>query len=206
MSHIISKDIIKQFLPKNPNILEAGAHIGRDTIKMARLWPDAQIHAFEPVPSLFEHLKKNTADFKNIHCYSYALSNQNGTSIFYESHGITAISSLHKPNEYLKDKATFTPITVQTITIDSWAQKYSIPRIDFMWLDLQGHELTALQGALEILKTTKAILTEINLVQRYEHAILYQELRQWLEEHNFKLQQEALHKKEWGNALFVAKN
>lgn len=206
MSHIISKEIIKQFLPENPIILEAGAHIGRDTIKMARLWPQAQIHAFEPAPSLFAQLKQNTAEFSNIKCHSYALSNHNGNAIFYESHGIDAVSSLHKPNEYFNTKATFTPITVETITIDSWAQKYQIPSIDFMWLDLQGHELTALQGALHTLKTTGVILAEINLVQRYENAILYNELRRWLEAHNFVLQQEALHKKDWGNALFIAKN
>ncbi|GAB4455112.1 MAG: hypothetical protein OHK0036_18790 [Bacteroidia bacterium] len=206
MSHIVSKEIIKQFLPENPIVLEAGAHIGRDTVKMARLWPQAQIHAFEPAPSLFEQLNQNTAEFSNIHCYSYALSDHNGNALFYESHGINAISSLHKPNDYFKDKATFIPITVQTITIDSWAAQYQVPHIDFMWLDLQGHELIALQGALQILKTTRVILTEINLVQRYENAIVYHELRQWLADHNFELRQEALHKKDWGNALFIAKN
>ncbi len=205
MSHIISKELIQQFLPENPIILEAGAHIGRDTIKMVRVWPKAQIHAFEPVPALFTKLKQTTFEYSNIHCYSYALSDHQGNATLYESHGIDAVSSLHKPNDYFHIAATFTPITVPTITIDEWAKQHTIGSIDFMWLDLQGHELNALQGALNTLKTTKVILTEINLVARYEHAILYHELRQWLESHNFILHQEALHKKEWGNALFISK-
>lgn len=58
MNENISKEYIAQFLPPNPIIIEAGAHIGRDTKKMARQWPNAHIHAFEPVPALFEILKK----------------------------------------------------------------------------------------------------------------------------------------------------
>ena len=55
----LSRHSIKQFLPKNPVIVEAGAHIGRDTLKMHAIWPQATIHAFEPVPPLFKQLKKN---------------------------------------------------------------------------------------------------------------------------------------------------
>ena len=38
----ILKEGIKQYLPENPRILEAGAHIGRDTVKLSKLWPQEQ--------------------------------------------------------------------------------------------------------------------------------------------------------------------
>src|SRR5579885_3078300 len=97
----ISKQSIAHYLPKNPVIIEAGAHYGRDTIKMSKIWPQATIHAFEPVPELFTILKNNTQKYDNIFCYPYALSNSCGTKNFFVSSGrSTATSSLFEPFLY----------------------------------------------------------------------------------------------------------
>ena len=48
------KHFIAQFLPENPVILEAGAHVGTDTVEMVNLWPKCTVYAFEPVPELFD--------------------------------------------------------------------------------------------------------------------------------------------------------
>ena len=53
---VLPKKYFLKFLPENPVILEAGAHKGKDTVEMAKLWPAGTIHAFEPVPSLFKKL------------------------------------------------------------------------------------------------------------------------------------------------------
>jgi len=45
-------DIVAPYLPANPVIIEAGAFNGSDTIKLAKKWPQATIHAFEPVPAI----------------------------------------------------------------------------------------------------------------------------------------------------------
>lgn len=56
---IIPKEIIGEYLPYNPVIIEAGAHIGIDTIEMHKLWPKSTIYAFEPMSDLFDRLKKH---------------------------------------------------------------------------------------------------------------------------------------------------
>ena len=52
--------VIKQCLPENPIVVEAGAFNGRDTQNMAQTWSLSIIHAFEPVPQLFALVQKNT--------------------------------------------------------------------------------------------------------------------------------------------------
>lgn len=184
----ISKEYIKQFLPEEPTILEAGAHIGRDTLKMNKTWPKSIIYAFEPVRQLFERLHQNTANVDNIICFPYALSDKSTNSKFYVSKGrSTALSSLFKPigGLALHPEVHFEETFIKTLTIDNWAKNYKIKKIDLIWLDLQGGELKALKGAKQILKTTIALFIEVNLTQRYLNAPTANELLTWLKNHNF---------------------
>ena len=202
----ISKSYIAQFLSSYPTILEAGAHIGRDTIKMAQQWPNAIIHAFEPIPYLFEELKKNTAHFANIHRYNVALSNESGFASFYQSGGrSTATSSLLVPTGYLKEHptTTFETISVPTITLDQWAKKNNISHVDFMWLDMQGAELLALQAGINLLKSVKAIYCEVSFQERYENNPLSSTIKNWLGERGFLPIKEDIRNKSWGNILFI---
>src|SRR4051812_2352164 len=61
--------VMKQQLPPNPVLVEAGAHIGVDTLKFSQLWPQGHIHAFEPVPAIFAELQQRVAGCGNVTCY-----------------------------------------------------------------------------------------------------------------------------------------
>lgn len=200
----IPKTVLAQYLPPHPIIIEAGAHIGRDTIKMVNLWSTSIIHAFEPVPALFEQLTAKAAQYPSIHCYQLALSNQSGTSTFFMSSGrSTATSSLLEPTTLLSPAIIFDPIEVTTVTLDEWARKNVIHSVDFLWLDMQGAELKALQGGTTLLKTVHAIYTEVNLVARYKKAPLYLDIKEWLQAQRFTVALEAFDGSDWGNVLFI---
>jgi len=206
----ISKEYLKTLLPENPIILEAGGHIGRDTIKMKKIWPESTIYTFEPVPALFEQLKKNTAHLKQVYCYPYALSNKTGKQTLYVSSGRSdACSSLKEPKECLETNPTIifeNTIEVPTITIDEWAQQNNIKKIDFMWLDLQGAELEALKSAQTILANTHVIHVEINITERYKNMPLFEEIDSWLQKQNFRCDIKTMHHETWGDALYIKKN
>jgi len=203
----ITAEYLAQFLPKNPIIIEAGAHKGRDALKFHAQWPESTLYCFEPVPHLFKQLKEATQHIPSIHCFNLALNDKKGAAVFYESVGkIDAASSLFEPDEYFKEKPiVFNQIEVNTITLDQWAQNQNVTHVDLMWLDLQGAELSALKGAISLLPCVKAIHTEVNLIERYKGAPLYDELKLWLESQGFYVAAEALYKITWGNALFLKK-
>lgn len=204
----ITKELIASFLPNNPIILEAGAHKGRDTLKMVKQWPQGTFYCFEPVPAMFELLNKAVDGMPHVHCYQLALAGSNGTATFHVSSGRSdAASSLYEPAEYALEHpdTIFNDITVKTSTLDSWATEHKVKRIDFMWLDMQGGELAMLQAGTNVLKTVTAICSEVNLIERYAGAPLYSTYKAWMESQGFYVAYEHLFKTTWGNVLFVRK-
>jgi FkbM family methyltransferase len=202
----ISKRHIGRFIPQNPVILDAGANGGQDSVEMARLWPKSTIHAFEPVPAVFAKLKRNTRKYANIRCYEMALGECQTEAEMFFSVGQDASSSLLEPKELLAeypDIAFEKGSTVKVNTIDRWAEQTGIDHVDLMWLDMQGYEFKALQGAQQVLKKVRAIHTEVDLTEIYKGAGLYNEVRPWLEKRGFRVEREELSCKSFGNVLFV---
>ena len=67
------------------------------------------------------------------------------------------------------------------VTLDGWAAEKGITDIHIVKLDLQGHELEALQGAEKMLRSTvKLIYTEVEFVKIYEQNCLYYEVEAYL--------------------------
>jgi FkbM family methyltransferase len=203
----ISKAVVKKYLPANPVMIDCGAHDGSDSMELARLFK-GEVHAFEPLDDIFIRLVNNAKQYKNIHCYKIALSNEDGINDFYISEGGSNMSSsllepqqhlIDHPDVYFKEK-----MSVKTLTLDSWATANGIERVDLLWLDMQGSELDMLKASERILPTVKVIYTEVSVRETYKGVALYPELKMWLEQKGFKVIIEAIPEYwDMGNVLFV---
>lgn len=209
-------EVLKSFLPDNPIIVEAGAFDGNDTNKMALQWPQSTIHAFEPVPEIYERLLKNTRKFSNICYYPLALSDHNGTAHFYISErpsrpGVASqAGSIHKPKERLSKSPLIFPrtTTVPTITLDTWADENGIKAIDLLWLDTQGHELAILKAAPKMIQYTKVVLAEVSFIESYEGQPRYEDVIAWMTGQGFEYVGRDFTETTtcfFGNVLFVKK-
>lgn len=205
----IKREIQRLLVTDSPVIIEAGAHIGTDTIEMNKIWPSGIIHAFEPIPTIYNKLVRNIEGRKNIFTHPLALSNQTGSAeIFVSSGGSDGSSSLLAPQEHTTEHPNVkfeNKIKINTITIDEWASINKIERVDFLWLDMQGHELTALKSGASILRTVRVIYMEVFLKQLYAGAPLYDEVKTWLNEQGFEVEKEEMDWASVGNVLFVRK-
>lgn len=203
---VIPKLHLRRFLPLNPVVVDAGAHIGVDTVEMSWLWRKGRIFAFEPVPDLFAQLQANTRDRSNVRCFPLALGERAGESTMFVSTGASdASSSLLRPTGHLADlpEVRFDQqIKVRTITLDAWAQEQGLSAVDLLWLDMQGYELSVLRASPRILQTVRAIHMEVSEHEQYAGAPLYSEVRQWLSEQGFQVKCEAL-QGGGGNVLFL---
>lgn len=184
---------IASYLPKSSIIVEAGAFNGNDTVTMAKMFPQATIHSFEPVPAIYNVLKETTRSCPQVHTYQYAVSDTEGIAPLY----ISKINGLFSQSSSLfipKEHVTYYPevifseaIMVPTCTFDQWAERNNIDHVDFMWLDMQGAELSALKASPRIMSTVRALLIELEFVEAYAGQPLGQEICKWLEEHGFEM-------------------
>lgn len=205
----ISKNVIRKYLPENPVIVDCGAYDGTDSVGLAKN-AGSQVHAFEPIDDIFTVLKQRTSEYKNIFCYQVALSDQDGVQVFFVSEGNSnASSSLLQPKDHLQDHPNTyfkNQISVNTLTLDSWAKKYSIERVDMLWLDMQGYEINMLKASRHILQTVKVIHSEVSTKETYEGVVLYPEYKHYLENMGFEVILEAIPRGwDMGNVLFVRK-
>lgn len=202
-------EIVSQLMPESFVILEAGSYDGADTAKMAKRWPHATIHSFEPLPELLHKAKKAVGDAPNVHFYDVALHSTTGMVTFHiasdASQETMPSSSILEPKEHLKyyTNVLFKSCReIPAINLDEWAERYDVNHVDFMWLDIQGSELSVLRAAPNILRNVKLLYMEVALAETYKGVPLYPEVKSWLASQGFKVIYEEPTSICEGNVLF----
>jgi FkbM family methyltransferase len=145
----------------NFTILNAGANLGLVCLPISPFCK--KVYAFEPMPHIFEYLKRNIAtnNVANIESFNCALSNSN-KSLVMEPYGWdkTHRDSGHSvviDNLYEYDKQQYVPkpetptLSVETKTIDS----YNLDSIDMLLLDTEGYEPYVIDGAKDTIAKHK---------------------------------------------------
>jgi FkbM family methyltransferase len=177
---------LKAFLPSNPVIVEAGAQFGEDSEWMSELWPEGRIYAFEPSPESFPSLQKVAEACPNVVPCQLGLSDCAGEFPFYLCGGASSLlcpSAGFNRDYFHADLSQ--PIKVSTITLDEWCQTHDVNHIDFLWFDMEGNELRALNGALSIIDKVKCIYIEVNLQSFWEGCARHEGVKKWMQQHQF---------------------
>lgn len=171
----ISFRFIKKCVNKeNPIILEIGCNVGQDTKRFLKVFNNPKIYCFEPDPRCIKKFKENI-DKENVKLIEIAISNKNGTITFHQSSGVlrNAVGE-ELIEDYMGSGTIKTPdytkiashvkykkdIEVPTMRLDDWAKMNNIKKIDFIWLDVEGAEREAIEGAINILNKTRYFYTE----------------------------------------------
>ena len=107
---------------------------------------------FEPSPHNVAFLKKK---FANTQCaiVPSAVSDRPGSAVLYSEEPGSGTASLHKRRlEHFGTKSG-DPLNISTVTVDDVIKDRQIDRVDFMKMDIEGHELAALHGAEQSLRS-----------------------------------------------------
>lgn len=135
---------------EKPVIFDVGANIGQSSIWYSKSFPNASIHAFEPVPSVFETLKRNTAQNTRITAHQLAagkLSSIISIPIVESSTIQTTqvLKSVQSSDENL--------VNVKVVDLDSFAAERDISVVHILKTDTEGYDLDVLQGMRRMLET-----------------------------------------------------
>lgn len=160
-THVASGEqfLIARILPRlmggdKPVILDVGANIGEVSLALCRAFPAARVWAFEPNPVTFGVLEQRlegtgvacrrmalgaAAGEATLHCYagdrtSGHASMYAGVFGLYGNYGVRGADQL-------------TTFAIAVTTIDAFCREHEIVHIDFLKIDVEGHELAVLRGA-----------------------------------------------------------
>ena len=86
-----------KFNLKVKNIAHIGAHNGKEVKIYKKLFPNSQIHLFEPNKSSFQKLINNFENESNVHLHNIALGNENQNKLLITSNDFPNTSSLLEP-------------------------------------------------------------------------------------------------------------
>ncbi len=109
-----------------------------------------KIHSFEPSKYSFEKLAEKLASSGNVILNNFGLGKKEETAeLFYEKEG-SGLASLTKRNlshfniDFNKSEI------IQIKTLDSYCASKNIKNIDLLKVDVEGHEMEVLEGAIEM--------------------------------------------------------
>ena len=173
-------------------VFDIGAHEGNLTAAMNKEYTEAFIYAFEPFPSSYEKLSDLARNSNNINSFSVALSSHSGSSDFF-------VNKFSETNSLLPSKkvgsviddltSRVDRISIQTLTLNEFCASHNIDRIDLMKLDTQGSELEVLKGSNKLLEkqAISAIYCEVEFMEMYESQALFDEVFNYLKQHEYVL-------------------
>ena len=148
LKEIFIDKIYKQKLPAHPFIIDCGANIGLSVIYMKRLYPDAEILAFEPDDQNFELLTRNVkaGGYSNITVRKEAVWIEN-SKVNFSSRGTTDSSI-----SFQETGAD----SVQAVRL----KDLLIRKIDFLKIDIEGAEYKVLKDIAEKLEFVDNLFIE----------------------------------------------
>jgi FkbM family methyltransferase len=137
-------------IPEDAVTVDVGANCGLYTRRLARL--SRQVHAFEPAGQMARLLRRTSAP--NVSVHEIALSDHNGDADLFIPEGddglVYGLASLEPRAE---SPAKLLSTHVPTARLDAVIDQ----DVAFVKIDVEGHELSVLNGAVELLERCQPV-------------------------------------------------
>ena len=149
-------DIVSEFLDKKMKkfdiALDVGANIGNHTVRLFAQKFD-KVYCYEPNEVVFDLLSVNTKSLSNVVCFNFGLSDKNQKLDFKENKTNIGASFI-TPNKISKSSDDVYK-KVQVRLLD---EEQINGTVNLIKVDIEGHEICFLKGAVETIKRDKPII------------------------------------------------
>ncbi|MEB3302471.1 MAG: FkbM family methyltransferase [Cyanobacteriota bacterium] len=193
MADRILSEVREQLPDLTFEILEIGAvQLAPEPEPFYRLlddFPGSRVHAFELDPASCEALSAQARPGLVIHPAAIGRCREQRTVHLTNN---SMCTSLYRPNEGLLAEFNQLEVAslrscsqVETRSLDELAEEGLFERVDFIKIDIQGAELDAFLGASRTLRSTVAIVTEVEFSPIYEGQPLFGDVDRELRSRGF---------------------
>ena len=142
---------LDRIVPEGAVTVDVGANCGLYTRKLARL--SSRVHAFEPSHQMADLLRRTSAS--NVSVHEIALSDQTGNAELFVPQGdqelVYGLASLEPTVGASNERVV--SVNVPTARLDAIVHQ----DVAFVKIDVEGHELNVLNGAVELLEHSQPV-------------------------------------------------
>ena len=141
--------LMRKYIKPTNRVLDIGANIGFYAEILSEIVGDkGAVHCFEPDTTNFNHLKNRCSSRKNIQLNNKAVSDKTQVIKIYTSKQLNVDHRTYKPDDYDKE------IDIDAIALDDYLVSYpeNERNIDFIKMDIQGFEMSAVKGMTHLLQ------------------------------------------------------
>ena len=155
-------DSLVRFLQANfpgfgpETIFDVGANVGQSTKTFAAVFPNAAIHAFEPVAAVFDTLVANVGHLPKVRAHNLALGRRAGQAWMTQKRASPSNRIVGAPSIFERNKVANVPV----VSGDAFSAEHGIERIGFLKIDAEGHDLDVLIGFQRMLSESRIDLAE----------------------------------------------
>ena len=158
----------KDFFDTSGYILDIGANIGNHVLQFKYHFPDARILAFEIHDENYSLLKYNTSRLVGVKSFNVGVGSRTSVVSYNDGHqfncGVVRVDSNGSKHNIV--------MRLDDLIIDD--------KVSFIKMDIEGHELSALEGMINMLMRDKPKIWIEDLTQQ-KHAINF------LESHGYRV-------------------
>jgi FkbM family methyltransferase len=137
--------------------------VGGNKGEYTKMWLDLasksninlQVKIFEPSTHALKILNNNFYKNNKVEIINVAVGEQDGEAILYSDHPGSGLGSLAKRDLNHTEINMSEEEKVRVRSLDSFCNQKGIAKIDFLKLDVEGYELAALKGAMNLIRQSK---------------------------------------------------
>lgn len=144
---------MRQTLVSSQTVFDVGANVGEWAAQALSIQPKLNLHCFEPSRATFLRLLAKAFP-PDVACNNFGLGSGREKKTLYVFENGAGINSLYR-RQGLEDGWGLMPQqlteTIWLDTIDHYCQEHGVRDIDFLKVDVEGHELAVFRGASQML-------------------------------------------------------
>jgi len=134
-------------------LFDVGANVGAYSEDVLEVFKNRRfrLFSFEPSKATFKILAEQFTNQPQVHLANIGLSDREGEIVLYSDDELSPLSSVYPRNLEHVDIHFSQTQTIQVSTLDKFCLENDIDQIDFMKLDVEGHEMAVFEGAKDMI-------------------------------------------------------
>ncbi len=178
---------IIKYIAMNPSIpkifIDVGANKGDYTSCILSACPSAKVHAFDASPFAVHELEERFKNCENVRVIGLGLSDKNETlTLRSPTRGAGVATFYEHLGEHIDAFSK-----VECITLDQYCEKAELAEIGLLKVDVEGHELSVLKGALRLLDSRAIHAIQFDGGAALASRIFFHDFWKLLRSRNYKI-------------------